>query len=145
MSSQLKDIFNKELSKFFDLPLINIDIYSIESRIIFNKIMGFETKAWMVGFTKANTVYILAENKFEIDSSRLKSDYPLILKHEMSHIYYSKLNCKGLPNWLDEGTACFIAGQNKNIPIEPITIDTLIYYHDKHDEKIYAIGRYLVE
>lgn len=137
--------YNKEVSDFFGLSLIGIDVYLIESRSEYDKLSKKKSEDWMVGFTKGNTVYILDSEKFETNSSHPRSDFEPVLKHEITHIYNHKLNSKNLACWLDEGTACYVAGQNKKTPKDAVTLNVLKEYHKHGGERVYGIGRYMVD
>ena len=143
-SNTAVDKFNQEVSDFFGIPEIKVRIIPINSRAEYDELRGQKTKDWMVGFTRGKTVYILDKDKFETDSSHPGSDFEPVLKHEIAHIYYRQLKKNGGPAWLNEGTACFVAGQNKKPPQEAVTIETLEQYHDHGGEGIYSIGRYMV-
>lgn len=133
-----------DVSNFFELPRVDINIHLIQSRQEFDKIDGSKTEDWVVGFTKNNTIYIFDPEKFEQYSTHPKSDFGSVLKHEASHIYYKKIKANGYPHWLDEGVACFISGQNKNTPPDKINIKLLKKYYDSVDGKVYGLGQFMV-
>lgn len=137
--------YGKEVSDFFQVPEIRVNTYLIQSRKEYDKIIGEKSEDWMVGFARGNTVFILDRDKFESDSNHPKSDFEPVLKHEIAHIYYRKLKQNDDPAWLNEGTACFVAGQNKKPPTEEITIKTLDEYHYKGGAGVYTIGRFMVD
>lgn len=137
--------YSREVSAFFNLPEMRISIYQIQSRKEYNEIRGTKSENWMVGFTRGRTVFILDRDKFESESNHPKSDFELVLKHEISHIYYRQLKQNNTPAWLNEGTACYVAGQNKKLPKNKITIETLDKYHNDGGSDIYSIGWYMVD
>ena len=133
-----------EVGDFYELPKININIHLIKSRKEFDEIEGHKTADWVVGFTRNDTIYIFDRDIFEECTSHPKSAFEAVLKHEISHIYFKRLKASGHPNWLDEGVACFIAGQNKDTNPGEITIRTLKNYNKNVDKDIYSIGRFMV-
>lgn len=133
-----------EVSDFFELPKIDINIHLVQSREEFDKLEGNKTEDWVVGFTKNDTIYVLDPNKFEEYSTHPKTDFESVLKHEIAHMYYKELNTSGHPNWLDEGVACFVDGNNKYLNPEKVTLKTLKGYYDSVDGEIYGIGRFMV-
>jgi hypothetical protein len=126
------------------LPKININIHIIKSRQEFDKLYGKKTENWLVGFADKDKINILDKNKFETDSIHSKSHFASTLKHEISHIYFKKLNPSGHPNWLDEGTAYVVAGQKEKEPKE-VTVEKLKTYSRGSDRKIYSVGYFMVK
>lgn len=61
-----------------------------------------------------NQIYILSPLVIEKYSCHKKSKIKKILTHEISHIFNGKLN-KNILLWIDEGTAQFIARQEKKM------------------------------
>jgi hypothetical protein len=137
--------YSKEVSDFFGIPETRVNVFLIQSREEYDRIAEEKSENWMVGFTRSNTVFILDRDKFESESNHPKSDFEPVLKHEIAHIYYRKLKHNGAPAWLNEGTACFVAGQNKKPPTEDLTVKTLEKYHDNGGAGVYSIGRYMVD
>jgi len=133
-----------DVSDFFELPRINVRVHLVQSRQEFDKIEGTKTEDWVVGLTKDNTIYIFDQNKFEEYSSHPKSDFGPVLKHEVAHMYYRQLKANGYPNWLDEGVACFLDGQNKHTPPKKITVKILKSYYDSVDKNVYGLGQFMV-
>ena len=62
-----------------------------------------------------SAVYILDINKFKLESShkkRSKQEYLKLLKHELSHLFFTVLVRKGYcPIWLWEGLPLYTSGQ----------------------------------
>ncbi len=146
-NTKLASLINKyisEVSEFFELPKMNVKVHLVLTRKEFDEIEGSKTADWVVGLTKNDTIYIFEPSKFEKYTSHLKSDFGPVLKHELSHFYYKRLKPNGYPNWLDEGVACYLDGQDKYASPKEITIGILKSYYDHTDEKIYGIGRSMV-
>ena len=112
-----------ELNSFFginwtkDLP----KIFIVENRKTFDEILGKKTENWLVGHAENRIIYLLDGIKFKTEANREYTDekYLSLLKHELTHLFVNLLNNKHIPLWLNEGTAIYLAGQNKlrkNIP-----------------------------
>lgn len=141
---QLVSGISLEVAIFFGLPEMPIKVVLIQSRAEYDRIWGKKSEDWMVGFTRNDKVYILAKGKFASDSNHPVLDFDKVLKHEISHLYYYKLRPNTKPVWLNEGLACYVAGQNKLPPKYDINIAILKEYHNHGGERVYALGRFMV-
>lgn len=102
----------KNLKKFYKISCPKIDIELFYSRKEFNNRIGRSTPDWLVGFARKNTIYLFSPSIIEKVSSHKKTKVKKILIHELSHIFNNKIN-KNILTWVDEGTAMFVAKQNK--------------------------------
>jgi hypothetical protein len=142
--NELAKKLNNEVAKYFGLPLLDLNIHNVRSRDEFDKLLSRKTENWMVGLTRHNDIYILEKDKFDKESIHPKPHYDIVLKHEISHIYFKQLKPDGHPNWLDEGTAFNVANQKSNKPKE-INLKILKKYYRYSDEGIYEVGYFMVE
>lgn len=137
--------YNQEVSAFFGLSPIDIEVHLLGSRAEFDEVLKRKTYDWEVGHSKGRVIYVLDKDVFETESSHPASDFEKVLKHEISHVYFDILRPDTTPYWLSEGIACYLAGQNKMRPENEITIELLKYYHKNVDKKVYGVGRYVVD
>jgi len=137
---------NKEVADFFGFEIVTADLHVniLNSRVEINNLLQRKTEKWLVGVTTKGKIYILAEDKFESESSHPKSHFYITLKHEIAHRYYSQFKKGGHPNWLNEGVALSVAGQNMKPP-EKINLEVLKKYYRHSDEHIYGVGYFMVQ
>jgi len=109
--------FCNRLTNFFGIKIDSMSIIEVKSRADFDKFFREKTENWLVGETRGKTVYILKKNKFESDSIHKEEEYLQILKHEICHIFISKIN-NDCPSFLAEGLCENFAGQTKRIKIK---------------------------
>lgn len=102
----------RKLNKFYKIDNIGINLRLLYSREEFDKKMGRKTPEWMVGVILKNTIYLFSPSVIEKFSTHKKSRLNKIIAHELCHIFNDKIN-KEILNWIDEGTALFLAGQEK--------------------------------
>ncbi len=111
----------KELDDFFGLNLKEDKprIFLVKNRESINKLMRQKTPAWVVGWVNNTDIFILDKNTYEKESSHTYSDveYSHLMKHELVHVFtkvYSGIFNKSIePDWLWEGLATYLSGQNK--------------------------------
>lgn len=133
-----------EVSDFYKLPKVQIDLHLVNSRQEMDKLYGRQTKDWLVAFVEGQSIYIFDKPKFADESTHPISDFEIVLRHEVSHVFFKRLKPDGFPNWLDEGVACYIAGQNQTAKFDSISLATLKRYNETSDDEIYDIGSYMV-
>lgn len=108
----------EELNQFFGFNWIQNTpkVFIIESRKLFDQLLDRKTEKWLVGCTPNHSVYLLDRQKFNTETDNSYSDeiYIALLKHELCHLFFSKIS-HGVhnPNWLDEGISIYLSGQNK--------------------------------
>ncbi len=110
-------------------------------------IKGYKTKDWLVGFTSYNNkIYVLDKNKIESESSHKKECFEDVLKHEIAHLYYRAFKGNVYPNWLNEGTAAYVANQKYLLNYKyPIKISVLDNFHiSKPNSESLMIGATMV-
>jgi len=138
-----------ELNDFFDINWIrNVPkIVIAKDRNELEKIMGFKTEDWMVGFTIRNGVVLLSKENYEKDSCHKYSDiaYVRLLKHELVHLFLRIYIENGYcPKWLDEGVAVYLSGQNTGKK-KPKSFKKFLDYYDKNGKAVYGEGGFVVE
>ena len=130
-----------KLDKFFKVKLPIPRCFLLNSRGQFNKIRGYKTEKWMVGWAEDGNIFILKPEKFAKESDHKKENFRKVLKHECCHIYYHKLTNISYPKWLNEGLACYLARQIKNKPDKKTALKVIDYY-DRSDFRVFPIGYY---
>ena len=119
----------KELDKWFGVSVNIPRVLFVQSRKEYNKIMGFKTEAWQVGNSENGVIYILDPKIYtkESDNKDIKRFW-LVLKHEYVHLYWHQITKAWNPRWLNEGLACYLAGQEKKTPSQEVVIDVQEYF-----------------
>lgn len=135
-----------ELEKIFGFKLKqepNITI--VQSRKEIDEIKGYKTEAWVVAFVQKGKIYILAKDKMATEAEQhTKNDFEKILKHEIAHLFFVQLVGDFKPRWLNEGVACYFAGQEKSRPKEE-NIYRLQDYFDNGGKFMYSLGYFWVK
>lgn len=133
----------KKLAGFFgvDVKLPAIRFYYSRKEI--NTYWKRKTAPWLCGWTKHGQIHILHPSVFTKESSHTVSDYPKVLRHEYSHLFYNRFTNARYPRWLNEGLACFVAGQSKGIPKERMAL-SVGHYYARSSSKVYTIGTFWV-
>ena len=124
-NEKIKGFYDKamqELSEFYQMiwnentPIV----FLVENRENINKLEGFDTEDWIIGFTLGTRrlLFILNPDNYEAESSHKYSDeqYYILMKHELSHLYSQILYRGHKPVWLVEGIAIYSSGQLKSDP-----------------------------
>lgn len=139
----------RELNNFFGInwnrntprPILMPDRETID------QLRQKKTEAWVVGWSGEKAIYILAPNKFNKESCHKFSEkyYYQLIKHELVHAFVRAIiDANNCPNWLNEGLALFLAGQNKS-DLRPVKFTKFLSYHQKFDKHIYQESGHAVE
>lgn len=113
IKKDIESLYN-EVKEYFDFDLDEFSIYVCKTRKKYDKELNKKTELWDVANTnnQKNRICILHPEAFKKESNHPKSDFPLTLKHELTHLFIAKLSQKkAAPKWLNEGTAYYIAEQ----------------------------------
>ena len=134
---------NTELEEFFNIHFKyeKPRIIVVADRETVNQMLKSQTPEWVVGWSEKRNIFIL--DKFAYVKPVTDEYYFKIIKHEMIHSYFyiASNNCE-YPEWLFEGIALYLAGQNKN-KIE--SFKNFLNYYDHKDEGIYKESGFAVE
>ena len=100
-------------------------MFFVQSRKEYDKLFGYKTEPWQVARTENGAIFNLDPKIYtkESDHKDIKS-FRLVLQHEYVHLYYRKLTNTGDPRWINEGLACYLAGQKKKAPEKKILVGT---------------------
>jgi hypothetical protein len=107
-----------ELNEFYGIELKNPpEIIVVPDRKTIDILWNKKTESWLIGWTKNDkNIYILDRNNFEKESNHTyhPDSYARLIKHELSHIYFSQLagGRHSKPRWFAEGVAIYTSGQN---------------------------------
>jgi hypothetical protein len=102
--------YKKVRSYFKRLPKFKVELLYSRKRI--DKEQGCKTQSWLCGFIKKNTIMIVSPKVWTKITPHPKSDFKQVLCHELVHLTET-WKTKHLPaQWLSEGLALYIAGQN---------------------------------
>lgn len=140
---QLIEEMTEELKTLFGIDAIAPVVHIVGSRAEMDKVKGHKTESWVVGTVKNDEIYLLDKERFESESDHPKSDFEKVLKHEIVHLYVRAVAGTKEPYWLNEGLACYLAGQVKSKPSSE-NIGLLREYYDRFDKSIYQVGYFWV-
>lgn len=112
----------KELGDFFGLNWKKNKprIFLVKDRNSINKLRRQETQDWVAGWVNRGDVFILDKTNYEKESCHEYSDegYSRLIKHELAHLFtqvYSGIFDRPIePDWLWEGIAIYLSGQNES-------------------------------
>lgn len=131
-----------------NVPQIKIDFLYQRSHL--DKICGYKTRDWEVGYTKDNQISIFSPMVFDKVSNHPKSDFEYTLTHEIAHVFTNKILRFAYPKWFCEGLAGYVAEQYKIRPVGKI--DNFSDLHDKvgwnkfhHYPQAFSFTKYLIE
>lgn len=125
--------------KIFILPnRQTIDLYKEE-----------KTPRWVTGWADGNNIFILARENWEKESSEPYKDkyYKALIIHELVHLYanyWTKNNYE--PQWMNEGIALYLAGQNNFRPkLKQFSSFLDCFKSDKPNAKVYEESGFAVQ
>jgi hypothetical protein len=134
----------KEFSDFFGVNVEQPNIFFLNSRKDINKIWNRKTESWQSGWAKNGNIFILNPKIYTKESDHTAKHFWQTIKHEYCHLYYKKLTGTSYPKWLNEGLACYLAGQVKKSPTL-IDIMKVFDYFKRKDWQTYSIGYFWVK
>lgn len=146
--NNLVEKHTESLEKFWGIKLKKEPILTLlNSRKEIDSIRKSKTDRKLVGwFWQERNIFILDPSKFKRESVFSKKDFERILLHEISHLFFYQIAKSSCPAWLNEGLACYLAGQTSEK--EKYTIDDisqLIGCYYEFDRNIFNVSYALVE
>lgn len=146
LKKQIKILLRNEaikLGKVFNFNISKVNVIVVDSKKEFEEFVGRKPYRWEVAVHK-NVIIII----FDPDKLFLKqyngSNFSKILAHEFVHLFYFHIIPIGVPYWLNEGLAYYLAEQSfTRLKYRGAKMRALNYF-DKFDEKIYKYGPNLV-
>ena len=99
--------------KFFGQDISDIKITFLYTRSQMDKICGYKTPDWLVGYAPQKQIFIFSPSVFDKVSSHPATDFLHTLTHETTHIFSNTLLGFYYPLWLYEGLAGYVAEQYK--------------------------------
>lgn len=141
MDKSVKIMFDKalkELDGFFRLGWKQNKprIFLVKNRETINGLLGRKTEGWVVGWTNHTDIFILDRSTYEKESCHKYSEkeYSKLIKHELAHVFTMAFlgifNKPIYPDWLWEGLAICLSGQNKSRK-RPLYLKDFISYYSK--------------
>ena len=121
----------KKVGEFFSFsPTLpeTIQLELMYSRQEYNNRLGRETEDWMSARVEDGVTIILDPDALEKYSSHSRQEFPAIVVHELTHIFTQAIN-KPTLDWVNEGLAQYVAGQDSGRPIDA---EKLEYFLDHH-------------
>ena len=137
----------RDLENFWGLKIkFKPILFLLKSRNEINSIREQKTDDELVGwFWREKFLFILDPEKFETESAFQKKDFQKILKHELSHFFFLQATGGTLPSWVNEGLACYLAGQKYQEAINKDKVKSLISCHYNFDRSLFAHSYLLVD
>jgi len=140
----------KELNDFYDIDWAKQTpkVMIINNRETIDRLLGRKTEDWLVGWADfGNTLYLLNPLKYKTESSHTykKESYAMLVKHELSHLFFRVLIKQGYtPIWLNEGVAIHLSGQNK-FKKEIQEFKNFLNYYDEKGKGVYIESGFFIE
>jgi len=116
--------------KFFGQDISDIKITFLYTRSQMDKICGYKTPDWLVGYAPQKQIFIFSPSVFDKVSSHPATDFLHTLTHETTHIFSNTLLGFYYPLWLYEGLAGYVAEQYKIRKVKKIN-----KFFQLHDSK----------
>ncbi|MDD4878716.1 MAG: hypothetical protein PHO02_06830 [Candidatus Nanoarchaeia archaeon] len=144
----------KELNGFFRLGWKQNKprIFMVKDRNTINRLMGKNTAEWVVGWANNIDIFILDKDNYEKESCHKYSEkeYSKLIKHELAHVFTMAFlgifNKPIYPDWLWEGVAIYLSGQNKTRKKPSILKEFLQYYsNDSKNPGVYRESGFVIE
>ncbi len=139
------DSCRRALGRWFGISVEMPRVFFVQSRKDYDKLVGYKTHSWQVGNAGEGAIYILDPKIYtkESDHKDIKRFW-LVLKHEYAHLYYRAITNNSKPKWLNEGLACYLAGQKKNKPAKEHLVN-LNYFFSGGGQWVYGVGYFWVK
>lgn len=151
-SKKLENFYEKameELIAFYNINWIDNRprLLFVDKRKDFDLITRSKTESWVVG--KAldfNTILFISPESYEKESIHKYSDeyYYFLIKHELSHLFYSIYSQNKGPVWLDEGFAIYTSGELEK-KVRPQSFKNFLSYYSEEDEYVYEEAGFVVD
>jgi len=137
----------RDLENFWGLKIkFKPILFLLKSRNEIDFIREQKTDNRLVGwFWREKFIFILDPDKFETESAFQKQDFQKILKHELSHFFFLQATGGTTPAWLNEGLACYLAGQKYQEVVDRDKIGKLVSCYYQFDRLLFAHSYLLVE
>lgn len=142
-NSNKSHLFEKALAEvedFFEIsgPYKKPIFVLLPDRAAVNEAYGRKTEDWVVAWNSGRYVFLLEPTSFESESKHAYSDeeYNRLIKHELTHYFFTALAGGDKPRWLLEGIGVVASGQLGNKG-EGVKLENFLDYYAKTDSKIY--------
>jgi len=141
----------KELDGWFgiDLPMPELMVLKSAQDVaeIWDSPLGENLPmAW--ADVERDKLYVLQMEEVAKLQPRISYDFWTLLKHEYAHFYWYALTRTHLPIWMDEGLACYLAGEKLALRNKELVLNIREYFNKKTFDT-YAVGyvgvKYLIE
>ena len=98
------------------------------SRQEYNKRLNRETQNWESAHAENGVITIFDPEALEKYSSHSRNEFPAIVVHELTHIFTHAVN-KPTLDWVNEGLAQYVAGQDNGRAIEQEKLGYFLNHH----------------
>jgi hypothetical protein len=137
----------RDLENFWGLKIkFKPILFLLKSRTEIDYIREQKTDNRLVGwFWREKYIFVLDPDKFETESALQNKDFQKVLRHELSHFFFLQATGGTLPAWLNEGLACYLAGQKYQEVIDRDKISKLVKCYYQFDRLLFAHSYLLVK
>jgi hypothetical protein len=118
----------------------------VDNREEFNLLVGEKTEDWVIG--KAldyNKIVLISPEGYETSSTHKfsKSEYEILVRHEIGHLFYQIFSQGKGPVWLEEGFAIYTSGE-LNTKKRPKVFNSFLRYYNEEDDGVYSESGFVV-
>lgn len=145
--------FMQELDDFYQLnwvenrPSIFVLSTKEEARKSRNQ-MGLPEFKSASGWVGSGGVYVVSKEIYNelVKPLDLDDQYLMLIKHELSHLFFQHVaNFKSKPDWLWEGCAIYLSGQNKYKQRPEKFTDFLRFYEKNVEGNVYHESGFVIQ
>lgn len=99
----------QEFNDFFGIRLQRqFNIYIIYTREEMDIIQEKKTEDWVAGYNKSGQIFIFDPDCYNKETGRTLFNVKKLLKHEITHSYFSHIVGNNKPRWFNEGLAEYL-------------------------------------
>lgn len=132
------------LKKIFGHAPKNITVTILPDREHMGSLIHRPLFSWEVAVTKNNTIFILDSTTSRHRHLTIQN-FNTILHHELAHVFYNTIIPEGVPYWLNEGLACYLAHQKFKIYKDTRIPLRALKYYARFDPALYRYGPALTD
>lgn len=106
--------FFVDMVSLFDVVIPTPKLVTVTCRSEFDILLGRSTPSpvWMVAGVIGRQIIIFSRDSFSRETTHKEVEFELIVNHEIVHLF-TRAKFGKIPSWLNEGLACYLAGQEK--------------------------------
>ncbi len=123
------------------------EIYIVKDREAIDRLQGYATPNWIVGWSSGKDIYMLDKDSLESESSHKYTEktYLARLRHELVHCFCNVLyGHNRFPRWISEGLAVYLSGQSEMWD-KPCEYKKFLDWNEKSDGNSYGESGFAVK